>query len=241
MAKRDQQDRGARSEERGGDSAVAVEEPRAEEAAEWTPQSYAEFLASDLDAVKTLSEAIASYRIDEGIPGPELRVPQPTQRKLLGCGETCVWFEAADDTRTPLLAFVLGNDGVDMVALEVRFPDGARKVFHGVLRLGSERFSKEPQHIRNGAWDEPLAAEMRRAERHARHVAAQAKIAAARKEKQQADRELREAQHDQLIAMIASGTDFDTACQKLGPHWTIDLALTHWKRTGRALPRQTVA
>ncbi len=226
MAKKSQ-DEGLRIEDQGS-SATAVAEP---ESPEWTPRDWAEFLVSDEAAAARLSEVLA----------PQVSSPKPQASKLLGIGQTCAWFEAGDETRVPLPALVIGNDGIDMVSLEVRYPNGTRREFHGVLALGSPRLVSEPQHAANGAWDDAAAAEVRRAERHAKAAAAAARRATERKLRQEADRKLREQEADQLVSMVASGLGFDEAIRKLGPHWTIDLAQTYWKKTGRVLPRTAVA
>lgn len=239
------------------DPVFSSQEPGAE-SPEWTPRDWAEFLTADQEAMRLLFDALAKpphvsfteedrakfeQALRDAPDGGIIRIPNAAPRppRLLGIGQSCAWFEAGDETRVPLPALVIGNDGVDMVSLEVRYPNGTRREFHGVLALGSPRLVAEPQHAANGAWDDAAIAEARRAERHAKAAAAAAKRASERKLRQEADRKLREEEADQLVSMVASGLGFDEAIRKLGPHWTIDLAQTYWKKTGRVLPRTAVA
>jgi len=237
-------------------------EASATESPEWTPRDYAEFLASDPAAMDELLVPLMS-RAAEGIhktthlhieeinrhyahvmkeigasPNPESRIPNPS--RLLGTGETCVWFEGADESREPQPALVLGNDGMDMLILEVRRPNGVRQEVHGVLHLHSPRLIEETQHRKCGAWELAGVAEERRIAKIQARREAEAKAATARRQRDEAARQQRQEDTPRLLQLVQrQGLSIEEAINQLGPHWTIETAHTAIRHSGRPLPLQT--
>ncbi len=202
---------------------------------EWTPREMAEFIVSDPQAVAELTRALGAVSPD---PSPKSPVPSP---RLLGPGETCAWFDQADETRTALAAIVLGNNGADMLNLEVILPDGTRQKRFGVLHVHDKRLEREPQHRRLGGWELADVAEVRRQENAKKRLAMQTKLAAQRREREQRDRELRQQETPRLVQLVVSqGLTVDEAIAQLGPHWNVDLAHAAIRKSGRSIPRQAV-